>query len=130
MAGHIELRALRTMALHGVLPEERTLPQPFEVDLDLVVDLEPAARSDDLAHTVDYGQLAERVMKVVEGPSFALLEALAGAVADTVLLDERVREVTVAVRKLRPPLSVQAESVGVRLHRARPADAAGSEPPG
>lgn len=124
MADCIELRGLRTMAVHGVLPEERSRPQPFEVDLDLVVDLEQAARSDDLAHTVDYGLVAERVMRVLEGPSFALLEALAGAVADTVLLDGRVREVTVAVRKLHPPLSVQASSVGVRFHRTRQGSAA------
>lgn len=130
MADRIEVRGLRTMAVHGVLPEERSLPQPFEVDLDMVVDLEHAARTDDLAHTVDYGLVAERVMKVLEGPSFALLEALGAAVADAVLLDVRVQEVTVAVRKLRPPLPVQAESVGVRLHRARPASSAGSGPPG
>ena len=119
------------MAIHGVLPEERSRPQPFEVDLDLVVDLDRAARSDDLADTVDYAVLSERVMKVVEGPSFDLLEALASAITDAVLVDERVREATVTVRKLRPALTMQAGSVGVRLHRARAASAdAGSRPPG
>jgi FolB domain-containing protein len=113
------------MAIHGVLAEERSRPQPFEIDLDLAVDLDRAARSDDLADTVDYAVLAERVMKVVEGPSFDLLEALASAIADTILVDERVREATVSLRKLRPALAVEAGSVGVRLHRARaaPADA-------
>jgi FolB domain-containing protein len=119
------------MAIHGVLPEERSRPQPFEVDLDLVVDLDRAARSDDLADTVDYAVLAERVMKVVEGPSFDLLEALASAIADAILVDERVREATVTLRKLRPALAVQAGSVGIRLHRGREASAgAGSRPPG
>lgn len=113
------------MAVHGVLAEERSRPQPFEVDLDLEVDLGPAADSDDLTDTVDYGQLAERVIKVVEGPSFSLLEALASAVADAALADERVHRVTVAVRKLRPPLPVQARSVGVRLHRVRRPETAG-----
>jgi dihydroneopterin aldolase len=131
MADRIELRGLRTMAIHGVLPEERSRPQPFEVDLDLVVDLDRAARSDDLTQTVDYAVLAERVIEVVEGPSFGLLEALASAIADTVLVDERVREATVTLRKLRPALAVEAGSVGVRLHRARAAPAdAGSRSPG
>lgn len=131
MADRIELRALRTMAVHGVLPEERSRPQPFEVDLDLVADLDRAARTDELADTVDYAVLAERVMKVVEGPSFYLVEALAAAIADTVLADERVREVTVTVRKLRPAMAVAVGSVGVRLQRTRPAAAGGgSRPPG
>jgi FolB domain-containing protein len=119
------------MAVHGVLPEERSRPQPFEVDLDLVADLDRAARTDDLADTVDYAVLADRVMKVVEGPSFDLVEALAAAIADTVLADERVQEVTVTVRKLRPAMAVQVGSVGVRLQRARPGPAGvGPPPPG
>jgi dihydroneopterin aldolase len=117
----IELRGLRTMAVHGALPEERVRPQPFEVDLDLVADLAPAARSDDLSDTVDYGEVAEQVLKVVHETSFFLLESLASAVADAVLAAPRVMEVTVSVRKLRPPLPVQARSVGVRVRRRRPA---------
>ena len=35
----IQLRGLRAMGTHGVLPEEQQRAQPFEVDLDLEVDL-------------------------------------------------------------------------------------------
>ena len=51
----IELRGLRVLGAHGVLPEEQQRAQPFEVDLDLELDLRPAGRSDALADTVDYG---------------------------------------------------------------------------
>lgn len=117
----IELRGLRAVGTHGVLAEERDRAQPFEVDLDLAVDLGPAGTSDDLADTVDYGAVADVVAACVSGPrSFALLEALAGHVADEVLdVDRRITAVTVGLRKLRPPLAVDIDTVGVRVVRIR-----------
>jgi len=117
----IELRGLRAVGTHGVLAEEQVRAQPFEVDLDLGVDLRPAGVSDALADTVDYGAVADVVVATVSGPrSFALLEALAGHVADAVLeLDQRITQVIVVLRKLRPPLAVDMETVGVRVVRTR-----------
>ena len=117
----IELRGLRLSAICGVLPEERDRPQPLELDLDLWADLSAAGRSDDLADTVDYGAVADVVAATVSGPrSYALLEALAWHVADAVLdVDHRIRGVTVGLRKLRPPLAVDIDTVGVRVARTR-----------
>lgn len=67
----IELRGLRFWAAHGALPEEALRPQPFEVDLDLLVDLRPSGRSDRLSETVDYAELCEAVRSVMEGPTSA-----------------------------------------------------------
>jgi len=117
----IELRGLRCVGTHGVLVEEQERAQPFEVDLDLSIDLRPAGVSDALADTVDYGAVADMVADVVSGPrSFALLEALAWHVADAVLdVDRRITAVTVVLRKLRPPLAVDIDTVGVRVVRLR-----------
>ena len=119
LEGAIEIRGLRLVGVHGALPEERTRPQPFEVDLDLELDLGTAAVSDDLADTVDYGRVVEAAAAVVAGPPHTLLESLADALAAAVMGDGRVASVTVAVRKLRPPLAVDVASAGVRLRRAR-----------
>ena len=114
----IQLRGLRVVGTHGVLPEEQARPQPFELDLDLAVDLALASVSDRLADTVDYGYVADAVADVVAGPSFGLLEALAEAVAQAVLVsDPRITEVTVHLRKLQPPLAVDIATVGVRITR-------------
>jgi dihydroneopterin aldolase len=113
----IELRGLRAVGTHGVLAEEQARAQPFEVDLDLDADLAVAGRSDDLADTVDYGALAERVARVVTAERHALLERLAERIAETALADARVRSVTVTVRKLRPPVPVDLASAGVRVVR-------------
>jgi dihydroneopterin aldolase len=114
----IQLRGLRVVGTHGVLPEEQARPQPFELDLDLAVDLALASVSDRLADTVDYGAVAEVAAEVVAGPSFELLEALAEAVAQAALAsDLRITEVTVHLRKLRPPLPMDLDTVGVRITR-------------
>lgn len=117
----IEIRGLRLLGTHGVLPEERTRPQPFEVDADLVVSMVDAGSSDDLADTVDYAGVVDRIAAVVEGTtSFLLLEALAAAVADEVLAtDGRVQAVTLSLRKLQPPLPADLSTVGVRITRSR-----------
>jgi len=115
----IELRGLRVAGTHGVLPEERGRPQPFELDVDLEVDTRAAAGSDDLADTADYGAALAAVVRVVTGTSYRLLEALADAVARAVLEDPAVRGVTVAVRKLRPPVPHDLASAGVRVTRRR-----------
>jgi 7,8-dihydroneopterin aldolase/epimerase/oxygenase len=106
---------------HGVLPEEQSRAQPFELDLDLTVDLGPAGRSDLLADTVDYALVAETAVRIVAGPpSFRLLEALAGAVAGaTLACDPRIAAVTVELRKLQPPLALDIDTVGVRITRTR-----------
>jgi 7,8-dihydroneopterin aldolase/epimerase/oxygenase len=115
----IELRGLRVTGTHGVLPEERERAQPFEVDLEIETDLASAGTSDDLADTVDYGAVADAVAGVVAGPHADLMEHLAERIAQVVLAAPRVEAVTVAVRKLRPPVPWDLATAGVRIHRRR-----------
>ena len=62
----IILSGIRALGAHGVLPEEQGMPQPFEVDVELSVDLGPAGRSDVLPDTIDYDGLAQQVVEIVE----------------------------------------------------------------
>jgi dihydroneopterin aldolase len=119
MSDHIELRGLWVMGVHGVLPEEQTRAQPFEVDLDVEADLSVAGASDDVADTIDYGAISELVARVVGEERYQLLERLAERIAEAVLADPRVVSVTVAVRKLRPPVPVDLSTAGVRITRVR-----------
>ncbi len=72
---------------HGTLPAERELGQPFVVDIELRLDLQPAGLSDDLTQTVDYSEVHRQAKKIVEGPPVSLTETLAERIADTVLGD-------------------------------------------
>jgi len=115
----IELRGLRAVGICGALPEERLRPQPFEVDLDVEVDLAAAGASDELGDTVDYGALAEAVTAVITGEQPVLLERMAARLAEVVLAAAGVQAVTVAVRKLRPPVPTELDTAGVRIRRVR-----------
>lgn len=116
----VELRGLRVVGRHGVLAEERLRAQPFELDVDLVLDVAAAAESDDLADTVDYAAVVAAATRVVEGEHCRLLERLVVRVAEAVLeLDTRVAHVTVVLRKLRPPVPADLASAGARITLSR-----------
>src|SRR5215210_1904530 len=85
---------------HGTLPAERELGQPFVVDVELCLDLRPAGLSDDLARTVDYGEVHRRAREIVEGPPVNLTETIAERIAAAVLEDHAaVEAVRVKVAK-------------------------------
>lgn len=131
MTDRLSLVGMRFEGRHGVLPHEKIEAQPFEVDLVLHADLRDAAASDDLADTTDYGALFDLVRSIVEGPSFDLIEALAGAIASAALTatePARVDAVDVRVRKPKAPLSGAFETVEVAIHRRR--DEAAPSAPG
>ena len=113
----ILLSGIRALGAHGVLPEEQGRPQPFEVDVELTVDLAPAGRSDVLSDTVDYDGLTGQVVKIIEAGGLSLLEALADRIAAACRADPRVTGVVVTVKKLRPPVPVQMDHVAVRIER-------------
>ena len=125
----LSLLGLRFQARHGVLPHEKAEPQPFEVDVVLHADLDAASRSDALEDTADYAGIHELVRAIVTGPSFELIEALAGAIARAVLAAtdaSTVGAVEVRVRKPRAPLHGEFDTVEAALVRRR-LDVAGEE---
>ena len=119
MADRIELRGLRVLGTIGALPEEQVRAQPFEVDVDVEADLAAAGASDALDDTLDYGELAQGIERVVSTERHQLLERVAQRIADEVLADARVTAVTVTVRKLRPPVPVDLDTAAVTITRVR-----------
>lgn len=118
----IVLRGMRFYGYHGVLPEEREQGQPFEVDLEVELDLSRSRQSDRLKETVDYRLLYRAVQEVVEGEPVNLLEHLAErirhAVQATLQGLPAVSEpgpIRVRVRKPQAPLGGMLEYVQVEL---------------
>jgi dihydroneopterin aldolase len=117
----IELRDLRCSAVVGVLAEERERAQPLVFDLDLVRPFEEAALNDDITETTNYADVLTTTCRTATEGRYLLLETLAYRVAYEVLaLDEEIVAVTVAVRKVRPPVVEDVASVGVRCTVQRP----------
>lgn len=119
MADRIELRGLKIRGNHGVFDHERRDGQDFVVDITVWIDLAPAAASDDLADTVDYGGLAQRAADIVGGPARALIETVAGEIADDVMRDERIHAVEVVVHKPGAPIPLEFLDVAVVARRSR-----------
>jgi dihydroneopterin aldolase/2-amino-4-hydroxy-6-hydroxymethyldihydropteridine diphosphokinase len=116
---HIAVRGLVVTTIVGVLRHEREIAQPLQIDIDLSVDLRDAGRSDDLADTANYGDVAERVATVVREAKDVLLERLADRIAEELVTIERVEAVDVTVTKLRPPIPEHLDSTAVRISRTR-----------
>lgn len=121
MSDVIELRELRCSAIIGVLSEERERPQPLAFDIDIVRPFEEAAMNDVITETTNYSKILTLASKVASDGAFLLLETLAYRVAREILaFDLEISSVSVAVRKLRPPVPEDVATVGVRCSVQRP----------
>lgn len=115
----IAVTGIRAFGRHGVYPEERRDGQEFVADVLLFLSLAAAARSDDVADTVHYGELAEEVAAILAGDPVDLLETLASRIADTVLARDLVQRVRVTVHKPAAPIPVPFGDVSVTVTRGR-----------
>ncbi len=113
----IALRGIRAYGKHGANPGERTYVQPFDLELELDVDLTAPRRSDALSDTIDYAALHARIVRLVETQSFALLERLGETIVGDVMRDERIVAARLSLAK--PGLLAGATpSVTLRADRA------------
>ena len=119
---HILLEGMVFHGFHGTLPAERELGQPFVVDVELRLDLRPAGRSDDLAKTVDYGEVYSLARQIVEGEPAGLTETVAERIANATLEEHPLVEVVrVKVRKPHVRLDdTVLEGAAVEILRRRP----------
>lgn len=115
----LTLDDVRFFGRHGVTKAEESVGAWFSVDVELALDLAPAALSDDLGAAVDYGAVARRIVEIGTGPRVNLIERLAGLVAESILREFPAREVRVRVRKLTAPLDGLVGTPGVELVRTR-----------
>jgi dihydroneopterin aldolase len=122
-----ELRILgiECFAHHGVFDHERREGQTFVIDLVLGVDTRPAAASDDLRDTVDYGSLVDHVVGEVSKDPVDLIETLAQRIADACLLDRRVEWARVTVHKPDAPIQATFADVELTITRRREVAATG-----
>ena len=117
MTDTVALKGITARGYHGVLGFEREIGQAFVVDVEMVVDVGPAAEADDLRLTVDYGAVATAVVEIVTGPPFDLIETLAVRIAQRVKRFDGVETVTIAVHKPYAPVTEIFRDVVVTVTR-------------
>ena len=113
----IELHGIELHGHHGVLESERVEGQRFLVDLELDLADEQAAVTDRIEDAVDYRDVVAAVIEMVEDRRFDLLEALATALADTLLARFPLVRVRVRVRKPDVVLDRPVEHAAVVVER-------------
>jgi dihydroneopterin aldolase len=115
----ISVLGISGTGFHGVFDHEKRDGQTFVVDVTLASDTRAAAESDDLARTVNYGEVAAAVVAVIEGPAHDLVETVAQRVADACLSFSGVEAVEVVVHKPEAPVGVPFRDVTVTIVRHR-----------
>ncbi|BAQ66726.1 dihydroneopterin aldolase [Geminocystis sp. NIES-3709] len=115
----IEVSGIRSYGYTGLLPEERTLGQWFEVDLTLWLDLQISGKSDDINDTVDYRHVIEMVKHIIKTAKFALVEKLAEVIADDILKFESISKVRVKLSKPAPPIPDFGGKITIDITRTK-----------
>jgi len=121
MVGKIVIERLEFQGRCGVTGEERRRPQPLALDLELDCDMTAAAASENLADTVDYAKVLERVETIGATEDCALLESLAEKLLTMLFEEFQIERARLWLRKLAPPVPQATASVGLRIDRVRSA---------
>ena len=109
----IALKGLGAMANHGVYDFERTQEQRFSADV--VMWVETAGTTDDIAATVSYADIADETMAILTGNPVDLIETLAETIASRVMSHEGVVGTEVTVHKPDAPIGHPFSDVSVTV---------------
>ncbi len=113
----IRIHNMSFYGYHGVDASERDLGGRFHVDVELGLDLRPAGESDALEDTVDYKAVYDLVSEIQRSNRFRLLEAFAHQIAEQILENFQIEQVTVRVRKGSVPLGGLIDHTEVEITR-------------
>lgn len=113
----IRITDLSLRTIIGIFDWERKTKQDIVINIELDFDASRAAASDDVHDTVDYKAITKKVIDVVEGSSYYLLEKLTQRVLDLIMEDPRVLAAVVRIDK--PQALRFARSVSVELSSKR-----------
>jgi dihydroneopterin aldolase len=119
MPDKVLVEDVRFWGQHGLTKAEQVVGAWFSVDVELIVDLRAAALSDDIACTIDYGQIMQRIVEIGTKNRVNLLERLAGLISEAMLHEFPTSGVRVRVRKLTPPLGGLVGTPAVEVVRER-----------
>jgi len=116
----IIVQGIEFYAYHGVPDAEQQIGHRYRVDLVVDLDLREAGRTDDLRHTVSYGDLARLVIQIGTSQKRRLLESLAEQMCAAILEQfPAVQRVELFIAKRLPPTGTITELAGVKIVRVR-----------
>ncbi|MCS4490243.1 dihydroneopterin aldolase [Corynebacterium sp. ES2794-CONJ1] len=120
MADRIEIKGMKAHGYHGVLAHERDIGQEFSIDIVCWLDLKAASKSDDVADTINYAELAQRAHEVITSKRFNLIEKVGGFLADDFMATyPQLFAVEITVHKPSAPVAYIFDDIAVVIRRSR-----------
>jgi len=110
----IVIKDLEVFFCVGVPDEERAQPQRLLITVEMEHDYSEAAGTDNLGKTINYFEVAQRLLHLGDERSWKLIEKLATDIADLILHEFNPVSVEVEIKKFIIP---QAAYVSVQLRR-------------
>ncbi len=113
MKHSIHLRGIRCYAFHGCMEEEALIGGHYVVDVAIKTDFTKAAKSDDLADTVDYCAVQKIVVDEMEIRS-KLIEHVGQRIFSRIHKElEGIKELRIEIHKLSPPIDGDTQEVSI-----------------
>jgi dihydroneopterin aldolase len=113
----IFLGGLEIETVIGIYDWERTIKQKIYLDIEMAFDIKKAAATDDIAYTLDYKTVSDRVVRFVETSEFFLVETLIEKIADILLTEFSIPWVKIVLNK-KGAVS-RARDVGIIIERGQ-----------
>ena len=95
----IKIENLQLRTIVGVFDWEKKNKQDVVINIEIEFDGTDAISSDDIEDTIDYKLITKKIIDMVEGGEFNLIEKIAGDAMKIVLEDERIARASVKVDK-------------------------------
>lgn len=118
----IFIQGLKTQAIIGIYDWEREQRQPLIFDIDMDLPISQAALSDNINDTVDYKQVSDEVIELVENSRYELLETLCEDICQHILNHHSAVQL-IRLKVSKPQAVAETETVGLKITRARKAQA-------
>lgn len=112
----IEIKGLSVQAFIGVPVDERSKAQKLSLDLQFAATFQPVTLNENLAATIDYAIVAQRVKELVEIRARSLIETLADEIVESLLAEFPLRWIEITVRKFILP---DTDYVAVKVRREK-----------
>lgn len=109
------IEGLEVRTVIGIYDWEREIRQTVRLDIEMAWDISKAGETDDIADTLDYFTVSQRLIQHVEASEFALVEALIESCANLVLQEFSVPWLRIKVTK--PLKSLGMDSAAVMIER-------------
>ncbi|WP_460188259.1 dihydroneopterin aldolase [Thiomicrorhabdus hydrogeniphila] len=114
----IFIDGLQTQAIIGIYDWERENRQPLIFDIDMLMPISQAAQTDNIDDTVNYKQVSDEIIELVEKSRYELIETLCEAICNHILTHHQA--VQIIHLKVSKPMAVpETNTVGLKITRYR-----------